>query len=212
MDLKTLLPQPPRKRDVLVAEDKTRHQMSAIVQPWRGDRPYREGYRRAGRILTAHVSKHGGASYLVFPICHSYRHFVELMLKGLIALGCIIVHRDMTPAEEKLRSKSHRLWDLWNAFSTVEREVTAARDQDPRPLEDIQGIEAYIKQLDAIDPGSDHFRYPVTTKGEFTLQGIDQINVGHFGEYMERLCDYLEAFDTYYTHLFETDMDSEDWQ
>jgi hypothetical protein len=206
MDIETLRPIPPRKLDVLTAEDKTRHQMNAIVQPWRGDRPYREGYRRAGKILTTHVAEHGGASYLVYPICHSYRHFIELTLKGLIALGCIVAHRDITATEEKLRSRSHRLWDLWKTFMVIELEISVARDIEPRPLEDMQGIEAYIKQLDAMDPGSDHFRYSLTIKGQSTLQGLDQINVGHFGECMDRLCWYLEGFDTFYTHLLETDL------
>ena len=114
----------------------------------------------------------------------------------------------MTESEAKLQSGTHDLWRLWAAFVAIETEVVREREHEPRPLEDIQGIEAYIKQLDKLDHGSYDFRYPVTTKGEFTLMGVDQINVGHFVDCMERLCTYLDGFYTDYIHLLETDMDS----
>ena len=104
----------------------------------------------------------------------------------------------MTPAERKLQSRTHSLLELWTAFLTTEREVMTQRGPRTTASSGYRGIEAYIGQLDDLHRGSDHFRYAVTTKGESTLEGVDQFEVGHFSEYPERLCTYLEAFHTYY--------------
>jgi hypothetical protein len=207
MDEEDHLLRSPHKDDVLFAEDKTLSRMDAAVGQHVGDFTYREGYRRAGRILTEHVAAHGEADFLVFPICHSYRHFVELSLKRLIALGCRVAHREMNPAEAKLQSEKHDLHRLWSTFKTIEQEIIKEADQPPAPPEDMQGIEAYIDQLHRVDPGSFSFRYAVTTKGEATLEGVEQINVGRFCQYMERLCNYLEGFEEYYGHLIQVEQD-----
>jgi hypothetical protein len=49
-------------------------------------------------------AENGKVTFLVFPICHSYRHYVELSLKRLIVSGCCIAHREMTDYEAKLQS------------------------------------------------------------------------------------------------------------
>ena len=54
------------------------------------DYGYREGYRRAGRLLAKYVCnecKH--QDLLVYPIVHNYRHHLELMLKHLIGVRLI---------------------------------------------------------------------------------------------------------------------------
>ena len=94
--------QSPRKEDVLFASDSTLWSLGAI-QDYRpgNDYTYRRGYRRAGRILTEWTVEHGEVDFLVFPICHSYRHFVELTLKRLIRVGCSVAEREMTDRESK---------------------------------------------------------------------------------------------------------------
>lgn len=79
----------PRKEDVLFSSNRTLWQMDAILDYRPGnDYTYRQGYRRAGRILTEHIAAgRGEVDFLVFPICHAYRHFVELSLKRLMLLA-----------------------------------------------------------------------------------------------------------------------------
>jgi hypothetical protein len=68
----------PHKSDILFGSDRARWQMDAMLDYRPGnDYTYRQGYRRAGRLLTQSVAERGDADFLVFPICHAYRHFVE---------------------------------------------------------------------------------------------------------------------------------------
>jgi hypothetical protein len=71
----------------------------------------------------------------------------------------------------------------------------------------MHGIEAYIKQLHSVDPGSDSFRYPTSKRGENALEGLGQIDIVRFSEYMERLCIYLDGFHAYFMRLLKADQD-----
>jgi hypothetical protein len=108
----------------------------------------------------------------------------------------------MTPKEAHLRNNSHSLQALWSAFKVVQGEV-AQTCGDSMPPDEVQGIEAYIEQLHTVDKGSFTFRYPLTKDGNVSVGDIERINLGQFGEYMERLCAYLEGIDAYYGHLIE---------
>jgi hypothetical protein len=197
----------PRKDDLLFAEDKDLYEFGELWGVHERELLYQQGYRRSGRILAEYVAEHGEADVLVFPICHSYRHFVELTLKRLIRIGCRVAHREMTPAEAKLQSEKHDLRRLWSAVKAIVQEVIGDRNISWES-EDVQGIEAYIEQLHLVDPGSYSFRYPVTTKGEGTLEDIGQINIGLFSDYMELLCDYLEGCYGFLLHLTDAERDA----
>jgi hypothetical protein len=195
----------PRKEDVLFASDSSLWQMEADLEFRPGnDYAYRQGYRLAGRILTESIAKDRfERDFLVFPICHSYRHFVELTLKWLIHVGSLLTDRELTDKETKLRTESHDLSLLWDTFKTIAREVEKETGVDAPPQEDFEGIESYIAQIHAVDRGSFTFRYPLTKKGEVSVGQIKRINLGRFCEHMEGLCDYLDGFDMYYQHLIE---------
>lgn len=195
----------PRKEDVLFASDSSLWHMEADLEFRPGnDHAYRQGYRQAGRILTESIAKDRfERDYLVFPICHSYRHFVELTLKRLIHVGCLLIEREMTDRETKLRTESHNLRCLWDTFKAIASEVERETGTEAPPREDFEGIESYIDQLQAVDKGSFTFRYPRTKTGEVSTGEIKRINLGRFCEHMEGLCDYLDGFDTYYEHLIE---------
>lgn len=202
----------PRKGDVLFGPDSSLWHLDAVLdfRPGKGyaEYAYREGYRRAGRILTERVAEHRGEQdVLVFPICHAYRHFVELMLKRLIRVGCSIIGRELTERESKLCSGTHNLRELWVAFSAMEKELEAETGTDAAPKDDMDGIEDYIAQLHAVDAQSFSFRYPVTKSGQPSIDGVTRINLGRFCERMESLCSYLEGFDAYYGHLEELEQD-----
>ncbi len=195
----------PKKEDVLFAGDKSIWKMDAMLDFRPGnDYIYRQGYRRAGRILTEYVAARGEVDFLVFPICHAYRHYVELSLKRLMLLASELAGRSLTPAEEKLQNGSHNLQALWNTFKLINAEAEAATGIAPPPPEQMDGIEAYITQLHAVDAGSFSFRYPLAKDGTVNLEGIDRINVGRFSECMEALCMYLDGWDSYFADVIQT--------
>lgn len=198
----------PKKEDKLFGSDKAIWKLDAMLDFSFGrDHIYRYGYRRAGRILTEYAAEHGEVDFLVFPICHAYRHHVELSLKRLMVLAGKLADRDLTPAEMKLQNGSHNLQQLWDAFKKINAEAEAATGIAPTPPEEMAGIEAYIAQLHAVDAGSFSFRYPLAKDGTANLRGIERINLGRFSDHMEALCRYLGGWDDYYSDLIQTSDD-----
>ena len=195
----------PQKGDVLFTSDSALWQMDAILDHRPGDDfPYRQGYRRAGRILTEWIAANRhDVDFLVYPICHAYRHFVELTLKRLISVGSSLAERELSEKESSLLNGSHNLQELWGAFKTIAAEVESETGIDPPPQEDIAGIEDYINQLHSVDAGSFTFRYPLTKKGDVSVGDLKRINLAHFSEHMESLCNYLEGYDSYYGELVD---------
>jgi hypothetical protein len=195
----------PKKEDVLFAGDQSIWKMDAILDFRPGnDYTYRQGYRRAGRILAEYVANQGGVDFLVFPICHGYRHHVELSLKRLISLAATLAGRTLTNTEEKLQNGSHNLVALWETFKGINTEAEARTGIAPPPPEQIEGIEAYVLQLHAVDAGSFSFRYPLAKDGTVNLEGIQRINVGRFSDCMEALCNYLDGWDSYFADILQT--------
>lgn len=75
---------------------------------------------------------------------------------------------------------------------------------------DIDGIDAYIRQLVNLDPDSFSFRYARSKKGEPSLPAdLRNINIRHFAEMMERLASYLGAIDDATDHLEEAKAEME---
>jgi hypothetical protein len=96
----------PKKEDVLFSGDPESWNTDAILNYQDdGDYAYRTGYRLAGRVLTEYAIKNNEADYLVFPICHAYRHFVELSLKRLIVVGSGFARRGLTEVEKSYKGK-----------------------------------------------------------------------------------------------------------
>lgn len=196
----------PRKEDILFAGNRENWQMDAILDYRPGnDYVYRQGYRRAGRILTEYVAAgRGEVDFLVFPVCHAYRHFVELSLKRLMLLASELAGRALSPEEIKLQTGSHKLQQLWDAFKTLNQEVENATGISPPPPEQLEGIEAYIAQLHSVDANSMSFRYPLARDGSVHLEGLQRINLGQFSECMEALCNYLDGWDSYFADMIQT--------
>ena len=195
----------PQKGDVLFTSDSSLWQMDAILDYRPGDGyPYRQGYRRAGRILTEWVAgNRHDVDFLVYPICHAYRHFVELTLKRLISVGSSLAERALSEKESSLLKGSHNLQELWGAFKAIAAEVETEAGIESPPREQTAGIDDYINQLHSVDAGSITFRYPLTKKGDVSVGDLKRINLAHFSEHMESLCNYLEGYDYYYGELVD---------
>ena len=48
------------------------------------------------------------------------------------------------------------------------------------------------------------FRYPLARDGTANLEGIQRINLRHFSDCMEALCNYLDGWDSYFADMIET--------
>ncbi len=195
------LPRPPSKDDVLIRPERSAWQMNACLNhAQNSDYGYRHGYRRAAFILAEWVNINGvDQDSLVFPIFHSYRHHVELMLKRLIETGCNLLGRGLTTHEMGLL-KRHRLDKLWEAFGPILNEVSKSSHMEPPPKQELEGVESYIKQITDVDPESFSFRYSTSQVGAQSVPDVTHLNLLVFANYMERLCDYLDGIDGFFMY------------
>jgi hypothetical protein len=178
--------------------DRANWHMNACLDPHSGnDFAYREGYKMAGKILTEWAAQNGWVDFLVYPVCHSYRHYVELTLKHLMVYGCRLAEREMTLDELKRSTHSHDLRLLWDCCKKIEQDVAAVTGES-FPSAELDEVTSYIEQLRAVDEDSISFRYALNKEGNVSLGPRKHINLAAFAEAMERLCTSLEIIGNYY--------------
>ena len=123
-------------------------ELNADVQ-WVQSRPqdmygYIEGYRRAARAVFAFaVETRASPEYMLFPIAFTWRHYLELALKDIIAAARSLVGKEWGFPQ------GHRLLDLWR-----EARPHIAELGDPTSPE-LDIVEANICEFERIDPYAD---------------------------------------------------------
>jgi hypothetical protein len=186
-------PSPPRKGNVLIRPGDECPMANARLNFGMSEYAYRQGYRRAAKLLAEHVCNgYKDQDLLVYPIVHNYRHHVELTLKHLIALGSYLSEREITPQIRRLLRKSHSLIQLWGTLKPILFATGAAVGWKPENA-DIEGVESYIQQLSGADEGSYNFRYATDTNGNPSLPDMKYLNIYVFANHMEQLAEYLDT-------------------
>lgn len=199
---------PPRKEDVLfgLAED---HQSNACIAQWDADGAYSRGFRRAAERLAEHVCETGtGQDVLIYPIVYLYRHHVELMLKAILKSASRLLERKLT--EQSLWALDHHgLQELWQEVRPLLDPVCGKAGNPAFPVADLDGVDSYIRQIHAHDPGGVRFRYGTMKAKGFKRLGfppplhpnLTLVNVGMLAAAMEKLADYLEGIEGWFAHL-----------
>lgn len=145
---------------------------------------YVEGYRSAAvALFQSAVDAHVSPDYLVFPMAFLWRHHVELALKDIIAVG-----RQLA-GEPWGFPPQHRLLDLWD-----EAKAHVVRLGDPAAPE-LANVEDNLREFEAIDPGSDGFRYPLNRArtARSLPNAPDYVNLRVLHEAMEALANFLSG-------------------
>jgi hypothetical protein len=206
-----LISPPPRKEDVLFRDGLPDWQNNACLNFNNSNETgYREGYRRAGRLLVEHVVEHSrDQDYLVYPIFFLYRHHIELALKNILRRTPCVIDHTLTDAEKR-HLGLHRLDLLWQDLKPMFVAVSKAAGWDKLDPVDVQGIDSYIRQFTNFDRDSYSFRYTHSKKGVPSLPAdLKRINLRHFAEMAERLADYLNALDTAVGVLYDYKVEME---
>lgn len=170
--------------DVLVGEDGP-WQANACVQ-WSVDQGMQaEGYRIAAQRLAERAPHWHEQDFLLYPIVFLYRHYVELELKGLIAMGQRLAGDSVAvPEVHDLR----RLWSI--AKPHISREMDP-RDRGLR--KQIVQVERVIGELAALDPRSTAFRYATDVhEGRPLPNGAHRLNLQQFAATMAKLGQGLD--------------------
>jgi hypothetical protein len=147
------------------------------------ERMYRmiKGFRAAGDLLIAECkAEPERAQNLIYPALFAYRQAMELRLKSiLIEFG------------EKPKFSTHDLVDLWarcrRVIGRFESQLSA---QD---FETIEAAEAQIAEFDAVDPGSDAFRFVHDTRGDLIKLKLSEIDIDSLRRAMGSLLEFLNC-------------------
>jgi hypothetical protein len=194
---------PPRKSDVLFGSG-TDWQANACVASGFDDIIYQDGYRQAALHLVEHLCYKGsGQDFLVYPIIYLYRHHIELTLKSIIRTAYSLLDEAVTGKSSDPLTQ-HDLSKLWALARPLLNAVSKIADNSAFPLDDLEGIDSYIRQMHEHDPDGQRFRYPTTRKGTPSLRSdLTSINIRDLSNALEKLADYLEGTDNWLGDLIE---------
>lgn len=124
---------------------------------------------------------------LIYPICFSARHHVELFLKRQIARLAEV--RDIDVNRTVLRD--HKLVPLLGElFRVCDKTDSTLRER-------LEPIEGAIRELDAFDSQGQTFRYRRSNEKELHLREVSHINLGTLEAGLKRLFAATENFDNY---------------
>ena len=146
--------------------------------------PHIEGYKHAADHIYNRIGDEDRfmrKGFLILPMVFLYRHFVELSLKDIVALGNYLENGDYTyPTNHKLSG----LWKL--ARDLLVGIVHGCTD------EDLDAMGELIGQLDAVDPESFAFRYPVKKDWRPSLPNLE-FNLMQFRESIDKMTSFFEG-------------------
>jgi hypothetical protein len=222
-----LLP-PPDKDDKLFGPDEDWQSNACVNWSHNPQNLYNNGYRTAAQSLVEQVCESRySVDSLVYPIVYLYRHHTELMLKGITVVSRSLLDQDLTEKDNELLNQ-HKLFELWQNIRPALNLVCEAIGNPLFPDEELDGIESYVAQINEQDPDGQRFRYATYRKYVKTQEGgktikiitrekslqpeLSHINIRRFGAYMERLSDYLDSIESWFSHMLQEKWEYESWE
>ena len=179
------MPWPNRRHDLRAAAESYYSFSDIGWQRFNGLHGRMTGYKRAAEILFEAMIASGSIADLdtvFFPYAMCWRHYVELELKGLLA--DLRALADLDPEDEH----HHSLGKLWEGC----RELLAARFPGDTGA-DFEAAGRVIRQLAAMDPDGQGFRYDTRRGGKPSLPDVDQVNLPKFQEAMVAVAAYIDG-------------------
>ena len=151
---------------------------------------YKSGYLKAIHILMqqvmgdskSHISDLKSKFGLVYPVTFLCRHYVEIELKEVIALGHLM---GFSNGNKKF---GHRLGLIW---IDVMKCVEDAQGTDRRK-EFENNVGPLIDFFERLDPSGDGFRYPKTTSGTAQWNKSFEIDVTELNDKIRLCAEYFD--------------------
>lgn len=196
---------PPCASDVLFCGSSDDWPLNACIQHWgEVDYAYKAGFRRAALQLAERMCEQPvHQDSIVYPIVYLYRHHVELMLKDIFRLAVDLLELPISAGQER-RLGRHDLAQLWSMVRPMLVPVCELAGSDHLPVADLEGIDAYMRQLNAHDPNGESFRYARSRDAIRTLgSNLVHINIRSFAVHMEKLADYLAGLESWLGMLID---------
>jgi len=143
---------------------------------------YQTGYMDAADILVKHYDHRSpSTNFLVYPIVFLYRHHLELILKDLIRDGEGLLREPFT------HWNSHDLTRMWRPIRDIVKLVWPGASDGCLTV-----VDTCIGEMNAHDPRSDAWRYPVDKEGGANLGALSRFDLPNLQDVMHRLCDFLD--------------------
>ncbi|MFT6168655.1 MAG: hypothetical protein ACJAR9_000767 [Celeribacter sp.] len=194
---------PPRASDVLFGGNPQDWRLNACIEHWGNvEYAYKAGFRKGAFQLAERMcTEPNDQDLLVYPIAYLYRHHIEMVLKSIFHLSLEVLDEEISGRQKK-KLVLHDLTRLWGMIKPKLSAICTLANEAPLPKEDLEGIEAYMHQLNAQDPNGESFRYARQNDSKRTLnEDLMRINIRSFAINMEKLANYLEGLENWLAAL-----------
>ncbi|MCR5891195.1 MULTISPECIES: hypothetical protein [Burkholderia] len=169
---------------------------------------YADGFKSAAEVMLkllgvakpAAADEHWGESLLidtlVYPICYSARHHVELALKRALPRAWKIFKMRSPNSSHGLSKPqatelTHSVLDVWSDLDAI---CSKAADQRLSVL--VENLKPYVIGIDEIDKSGQTFRYASNAEdSSLHLSDTPHINLQYFAEGYAELCELLEELE-----------------
>ena len=153
---------------------------------------YARAFHTAAKTLVANLDldRTARSDWDACPVVFLYRHALELYLKALV-LGDGSNILASKPDSASIY-RSHSLRNLAPIVCEIVREFGWESTFGCEGVADLAAFNAIINELDALDPRSYAFRYPVDTHGRGSVKDHLSFSVVAFSEQMNAILDLLD--------------------
>lgn len=174
---------------------------------------YARQYEHAAHLLLR-LSSEGDVT--IYPAIFLFRHYLELQLKAIVALGIVIEHVE----EEKIEAKKtavamlndHNLERLTTKCMNVCKRLGLLSNPDFALAFD--AFQTCVHEISSADPGSYTFRYPIDKQLKPALAQDFQCDLDNLDQVMAKMSFLLRtvwvAADDATRHIGQSEFD-DDW-
>ena len=132
--------------------------------------------------------------FRAYPIVFLYRHALELYMKAVILIGApMLTIRKMTAIDRQALLKDHDLDTLTKHLERVFEAYGWEWDLGAPDFKSLEDFRKAVSELNALDKGSNAFRYPTNTKGDASLPSNFRFNLFAFCEVLDSLLLALQG-------------------
>ena len=149
---------------------------------------FKEGYRRAAVMLADRArERRDSPDYLVWPVTWLWRHYLELVLKDIIACGPLL--RDEAAEWRWPSELGHQLAIAWKQA----RPFIVEHGAPDAP--EVANVAKIITEFDQLDRSGFGFRYPLARDGVSPGLGTheDWLNIDRIDRTMQQVANFLDA-------------------
>lgn len=144
---------------------------------------YALGYKEAADRLVAQLeADRRQQDLLVYPIVFLYRQYLELAIKGVIRQAQALLE------EPRSVTLTHQIDQLWVRCADLLKRVAPGDS-----VEEQRQIGRLIREFSSVDPSSSAFRYPVDSKGNRSLAGLQHISLPNVRNVVGKIAVILDG-------------------